>query len=685
MTIQQRTESQTIKAPGFYQSQSGVSIGSRIRTNVYPTSERSIVNKEYVDSISGSASSLQEAYEGGSTIDIDPIVSGNLIFRDAGSNSVFMVSDIELVCTKPLEMSVNKITSVGTPTDSDGLSNMEYVMSKIITGTLQGLYESGSIIDINTATNGNLTFNNILASPLLVISETLIDIPSSVIVMNSNRINNLALPAISTDMVSKQYVDANYPVVNVGSGGGSVYSGVTGTGPVQRDFRTITGVNGMVAAVASNVIQLSWGGIGKQIIDASIFAGATADVKINAALATADAGAIILVDRGFGPTEELALPLNIPLKENLTIIFGSISFNVTNSTSGGTIPSTAETIFSIPAQMSWLTIKGAGCGSQTSDNSSNLIPQTVFTWDAAAGNAYIANFEDGHYLTFEGMKFIGKDQGVGASGGIRTTKNTTNGTQGFRLKNIHIGEMTRPLINLEAPLYCHIEDCILESGGGNAIQITNAGTTNLFSNLYIENMFDAGFRIQGTAYSSIINCEMRKCGIGILLRSTFTTGIYGCKIIEMEDRDATYPGYGIKLDAVAEGTGIYNCYCANMIDNIDQRFLDFTDSKDTNVVNPVFDVSSGITPTNAIVNSINAIDTSIIVSSDYVKLPENVANTDMLLNNSATGLTLIYDGYYIQYGSVQRGPVFHDTAGTLKYLEANGSGVVSGTTWTPTT
>ena len=675
-------ECQSISAPGFRITQGSVSISAPIKTTVTPTTDDSIVNKAYVDSISGSASNLQEAYEGGSTIDIDTATIGQFSARDSGSSPVFTIGEVDVQLAQPLSLSsVFKITDLATPTLVGDLSTKLYVDDTIsILNTLQDVYDGGNTIDINTGVSGNLIFRDSGSSAVMTVSETEILMATDLDMGSTNKATALDAPTDPDDGVTKTYVDGAYTATNVGSAAGEVFRDTTGTTSV--NFRTLASADNVTVANAGDTVTLTWGGIGKQIIDASTFAGATADVKINAALATADDGAIIIVDRGFGPTETIADQITFPSKNALTLIFGKIDFTYTNASSGGTAPGTAVKLFNIPAQMEYLTIKGAGSGTETTANPSNPGALTSFTWDAGAGNSYVMNFEDGHYLTLQDMKFVGKNQGVGASGAISSSTNVTNGTQGFNLNNIHMDFMTRTMINLTTPLYCRWSRVTLTRGGTSGFFISS-GTTNIFENCYCHSFFDSGFRIQGTSYSSLMNCKANECGVGFLIRQTKGIGLWSCSATDTQFRDATYPGYGLQVTATAEGTTAYNFYATGFDDNVNQRFIDIDDSINTTIFRPKFTVDSTFTPTDAIVVDAAALGATIVIDSTNLKLPENGANTNMLLNNSATDLQLVYDGYLVNYGTRQEGPVFHDTSGGFKFVQSDAAGVVSGQAWTP--
>lgn len=667
-----------LKLPGFVVTQSGKVITSSMSSSATPTNDGDVVTKEYVDGIAGGASNLQEAYEGGGTVDINTATEGNVIFRDSGGTPVFTITEVNSQFEVPLALGLGQINGLGEPTGATDGATKAYADTTIGNVTdLQTAYDGGNTMDIT----GSVIFRDSGSAAVINVAETSVS-TTKPISMGGNQITNLdtTVPPAASDAASKTYVDNAFTADNVGTGGGDVFRDATGT--TVNNFRTITGTNGITAAVSVDIVQLTWGGMGKQVIDASTFAGATADVKINAALATADDGAVIIVDRGFTANETLADQIVFPLKQNLTIIFGKIEFDYTNPTNSGLTAALSENVFKIPDTMSYLTIKGAGSGTVTTANPTDLAPVTHFVWNAAAGSGYIAYCQDIHYITFQDMKFTGKNQGTGASGAIRTTISTTNGTQGLVLRDIHMDYMTRTMVNLATPLYCRFENVTLTRGGGSAV-FCSSGTTNIFTNCYLHSFFDSGFRLQGTSYTTMVSCKANECGVGFLIRSTNAITLISCEATDTQWRDATYPGYGLRILDGANGTSVYSFRGTGFDDNVNQRFIDISDSTGTDIINPVFDNDGTKIPVNAIAVAVDGADVRIVGSSSNFKLSENGANTTMLLSNAAVDLNLVYDGYVINYGSRQEGPVFHDTSAAFRHLECDGAGVVTGVAWTP--
>ena len=666
-------EVQNISAPGFNVSQSGISV-SRPMTVREPVNPNDVATKAYADSAAGGAGNLQDAYNGGSLITIDTAVSGNVRFRDSGSNPVFTISETDLESTVPLDMGSEKITGLADPTVVTDAATKGYVDTTAASSAfdLQEAYENGNTVDID-GVNGPIEFRDSSSNPVLTLETLSVDAYKP-IDMNSNRILDLGAPIDSTDAANAGYVDSAYTTANVGGGAGEVFRDVTGAGPFTTNLRTIEGIDQVSVSNSGDVIQVGWS-TGLQIINASTFAGATADVKINAALATADDGAIIVVDDGFGPTETLTSSIVFPAKQNLTIIFGKIEFTFTDATNGGAL-------FDIQPQTTYLSILGAGQGTETPSAPTNLPPVTHFIWDAAAGDAYVINAEDCHFLTVANIRFTGKDQLANASGGIKTTVNTTTGTWGLKLVNVYEEFMFRNMIDIDTPQLCTLENLRLTRSGFDGITLTG-GNNNLLSRCYTSSTEQCGIRLVNTETTTLQNVATGGAGVAYLLDGTTSITLLSCGSERNTFKNASYPGYTIQLINNSQGTGIYNLYSAGMTSSVDQVYIDVVSASNTDIINPILNSDLAFIPTNSIVVGVGASGTRITVGSEHVKLPENGANTNTLISDNSTDTILEYDGYFVSYGSRQRGPVFRDANGDLRYLECTGAGAVSGVLWTP--
>jgi len=560
------------------------------------------------------------------------------------------------------------------PTEPEHATNKEYVdtMASGGGGGMQKVYETESTVSISPAF-GNVQYTDSTMGNILTIAEAGVTAYKP-LNMFSNGITNLATPTTGSGAANKGYVDSHYTFVNAGSSVGEVVRGSVGG---VTSFRTIGGGTNINVVNNANDIQIGLG-IGLKIVNAALFSGATADVRINAAIASADPGSYIIIDDGFAATETLASEILLN-KRGITLLFGITDYTYT---------AVGGNVFTLTKDANYCNVIGKGQGTLTSTAVTHLPALTQFTLDPASGNARHLSGVDVHYLSMTAIRFTGRDYLGSASGGMRFTLGDTNGTQGLFLKDIFIQECgtERTQVFVQTPLYCTFDNLRLTRGGWHALAL-NAGTTNTIRNCYSSTMLKSGFYLQGTSYTTLSNCASESAGVCYRIRNTNGVTLTSCGVELPAHRDVDYPGHGFQVDAGAEGTSIISPYVKGIstagTNNVSQRFIDIVDASSTRVVAPTF-VDDALTVTDYIHVAATATGTYIETDSQQCLLPENGANVNRLLTNLSSDLLLSYSGKSIHYGSDVLGPVFRDSVtGVLRNLTVDNLGVISSVVWSP--
>jgi hypothetical protein len=175
---------------------------------------------------------------------------------------------------------------------------------------------------------------------------------------------------------------------------------------------------------------------------------------------------------------------------------------------------------------------------------SSLIHFTAATVDGITGSGLSS-------CGFEDIGLIGNGTGStpGSNGcGINFSYGAAGNNPFHHFKNVMVKNFGSDGIRIQTPIVCSFQKVYVAYNGLHGFNWYEGGTSCNFQACWSRQNSAAGYRFNTSVYQSLTGCAADNNGINYLLTSTQGIGFFACGSEGALRNDATYNGYGWKID-----------------------------------------------------------------------------------------------------------------------------------------
>lgn len=179
-----------------------------------------------------------------------------------------------------------------------------------------------------------------------------------------------------------------------------------------------------------------------------------------------------------------------------------------------------------------ITLRGSGTEA-TFINQSNATAKGIIANDAAS-------------VTLEDFLLDGPNSGTGI--GIEFTWTLAGNNPFHNFRNIWVRQFGGDGVKVQTPIVSRFDKVIVQDCGGHGFNWYHAGTSCTFTACWARDNALAGYRFFESVYQGLTGCASDNNGVNYWIQDAQSIGFFACGSEGALQNDATYNGYGWKID-----------------------------------------------------------------------------------------------------------------------------------------